>query len=168
MKYLGHIVSADGITWSSKDWGCHQLTTAYWPENPEILFGLLSELPEFHSQLHCQATERADQRLCPNPKEQETKILLRATWESQSPLATDGTSTDVFHQIIYCLTHSPVLAFADPDWPYILHVDASLKGAGTVLHHKYPEGLRPVAFASRKLSQYEKRYHIHQLEILSV
>ncbi|KAK2918573.1 hypothetical protein Q8A73_002944 [Channa argus] len=80
----------------------------------------------------------------------------------------DQSCTDAFHQIIYCLTHAPVLAFADPHRPYILHVDARLKGIGAVLYQEYPEGLRPVAFASRKLSQSEKRYPIHQLEFLSL
>ena len=32
----------------------------------------------------------------------------------------------------------------------------------------YPEGLRPVAFASRKLCQSEKNYPIHQLEFLAL
>lgn len=64
----------------------------------------------------------------------------------------DKSCTDAFHHIIHCLTHAPVLAFANPQKPYILHVDASLKGLGAVLYQEHPEGLRPVAFASRKLS----------------
>lgn len=52
--------------------------------------------------------------------------------------------------------------------PYILHVDASLKGIGAVLYQEYVEGLRPVAFARRKLSDAEKRYPIHKLEFLSL
>lgn len=80
----------------------------------------------------------------------------------------DQSCANAFQHIIYCLTHAPVLAFAAPDQPYILHVDASLKGLGAVLYQEYPEGLRPVAFASRKLSQAEKRYPVHQLEFLSL
>lgn len=80
----------------------------------------------------------------------------------------DQSCTEAFHQIIYCLTHAPVLAFANPGKPYILHVDASLKGIRAVIYQEYPEGLRPVAFASRKLSQSEKRYPIHQLEFLAL
>ncbi|XP_041837251.1 uncharacterized protein LOC121637270 [Melanotaenia boesemani] len=76
--------------------------------------------------------------------------------------------TDAFCQIIQCLTSAPVLAFADATKPYILHVDASLDGLGAVLNQEYPEGLRPVAFASRKLSQSEKNYPVHQLEFLAL
>lgn len=80
----------------------------------------------------------------------------------------DQACIDAFHQVIHCLTHAPVLAFANPDKPYILHVDAILKGLGAVLYQEYKEGLRPVAYASRKLSPSEKGYPVHQLEFLAL
>lgn len=75
----------------------------------------------------------------------------------------DESCMTAFQQIIHCLTNAPVLAFADPNKPYILHVDASLKGLGAVFYYEHPEGFRPVAFASRKLMPVEQRYPIHQL-----
>lgn len=54
-----------------------------------------------------------------------------------------------------------------PQQPYILHVDASLRGLRAVLYQQHPEGLRPVAFASRKLRQL-RNYPIHQLKFLSL
>lgn len=68
----------------------------------------------------------------------------------------------------HCLTHAPVLAFANPTKLYILHVDASFNGLGAVLNQEYPEGLRPVAFASRKLRKRERNYPVHQLEFLAL
>ncbi|KAL7878188.1 hypothetical protein SRHO_G00048310 [Serrasalmus rhombeus] len=76
--------------------------------------------------------------------------------------------TEAFQKILHCLTSAPVLAFADSTKPYILHVDASLEGLGAVLNQEYPEGLRPVAFASRKLSSSERNYPVHQLEFLAL
>ena len=76
--------------------------------------------------------------------------------------------TAVFQKIIHCLTHAPVLAFADPTKPYILHVDAGFEGLGAVLDQEYPEGLRPVAFASWKLRNSERNYPVHQLEFLAL
>lgn len=76
--------------------------------------------------------------------------------------------TEAFSEIIYRLTHAPVLAFADPSKPYVLHVDASMNGLGAVLNQENPDGLRPVAYASRKLSETEQRYTIHQLEFLAL
>ncbi|XP_067293892.1 uncharacterized protein [Pseudorasbora parva] len=80
----------------------------------------------------------------------------------------DDICTAAFHKIIYCLTHAPVLAFADPNKSYVLHVDASLSGLGAVLNQEHSGGLRPVAYASRKLSASEHRYPIHQLEFLAL
>ncbi len=76
--------------------------------------------------------------------------------------------TEAFKTIIHCLTHAPVLAFADPTKAYTLHVDASRNGLGAVLNQQHPEGLRPVAYASRKLSATEQRYPTHQLEFLAL
>ena len=80
----------------------------------------------------------------------------------------DQYCSEAFQKIIHCLTQAPVLAFADPTKPYILHVDASFQGLGAVLNQEYPDGLRPVAFASRKLSASEKNYPVHQLEFLAL
>ncbi|RXN10791.1 Retrovirus-related Pol polyprotein from transposon 297 [Labeo rohita] len=80
----------------------------------------------------------------------------------------DDNCTAAFRNIIYSLTHAPVLAFADPTRPYVLHVDTSLSGLGAVLNQEHPGGLRPVAYASRKLSASEQRYPIHQLEFLAL
>lgn len=81
-------------------------------------------------------------------------------WDDQCDVA--------FQDIIHCLINAPVLAFADSAKPYTLHVDASFDGLGAVLYQEHPEGLRPVAFASRKLSNTEKRYPVHQLEFLAL
>lgn len=72
----------------------------------------------------------------------------------------DQTCNEAFKEIKHCLTNAPVLVFADPAKPYVLHVDASLAGLGAVLYQQHSEGLRPAAFASRKLSPSEKNYPI--------
>ncbi len=84
-------------------------------------------------------------------------------WKSR-----ESDCDESFTKIIHCLTNAPVFAFSDPSKPYILHVDASLDGLGAVLNQEYPEGFRPVAFASRKLSRSERNYPIHQLEFLAL
>ncbi len=80
----------------------------------------------------------------------------------------DDTCISAFNKVIHCLTHAPVLAFADPNKSYVLHVDASMNGLGAVLNQEHSGGLRPVAYASRKLSGSETRYPIHQLEFLAL
>lgn len=60
----------------------------------------------------------------------------------------DQACKDAFKKIIDCLINAPVLAFADPAKPYILHIDASTTGLGAMLNQQYCKGLQPVAFAS--------------------
>lgn len=45
------------------------------------------------------------------------------------------------------LTQAPVLAFADSQKLYLLHVDASLDGLGGVLYQEQSDGICPVAFS---------------------
>ncbi|KAJ8004186.1 hypothetical protein DPEC_G00156160 [Dallia pectoralis] len=101
-----------------------------------------------------------------NSKSSDGKIYFRIS----DPFGErwDDTCTAAFQNIIDCLTHAPVLAFADPAKPYVLHVDPSLSGLGAVLNQEHSGGLRPVAYASRKLSASEQRYPIHQLEFLAL
>lgn len=66
------------------------------------------------------------------------------------------------------LTQAPVLAFANPQLPYVLHVDASQEGLGGVLYQDQGEGLRPVAFVSRSLTPSERHYPAHKLEFLAL
>lgn len=81
----------------------------------------------------------------------------------------DESCTKAFEQIKHHLTNAPVLAFADPNKPYVLHVDTSLSGLGAVLYQENTEELsRPVVFASRKLSFSERNDPIHKLEFLSL
>lgn len=59
-----------------------------------------------------------------------------------------------------------MLAFADPEKVYVLHIDASLSGLGGVLYQEYPEGWRPVAYASQTVQDREDP--AHKLEFLGL
>lgn len=61
-----------------------------------------------------------------------------------------------------------MLVFADPQKPYVLHVDASLDRLGGILYQECEDGLRLVAFISRSLSPSEKNYLAHKLEFLAL
>ncbi len=73
-----------------------------------------------------------------------------------------------FDQIIEELTTSPVLAFADPKLPYILHTDASTSGLGAALYQEQDGQVRVIAYASRGLSSSESKYPAHKLEFLAL
>jgi len=57
----------------------------------------------------------------------------------------------------------------DPDLPLVLATDSSSYGLGAVLSHRIPEGVeRPIAYASRSLSEAEKKYSQIEKEALSL
>lgn len=60
-----------------------------------------------------------------------------------------------------------MLAFANSQVPYVLHVDASRGGPG-VLYQDQGEGLRPVAFISHSLTSSKHNYLAHKLEYLAL
>lgn len=73
-----------------------------------------------------------------------------------------------FESIIDKLTTAPVLGFANPKLPYILHTDASTTGLGAALYQEQGGQMRAIAFASRGLSHSESRYPAHKLEFLAL
>lgn len=75
---------------------------------------------------------------------------------------------DAFNLIINELTSAPVLAFANPRLPYILHTDASTSGLDAALYQEQDGKVRIVAYASRGLSSSESKYPAHKLEFLAL
>ena len=66
------------------------------------------------------------------------------------------------------LLSEPVLFLPRLDKEFVVHTDASNIGLGATLSQQYPEGLRPVAYFSRTLRDYEKNYCSFDLELLSI
>lgn len=78
------------------------------------------------------------------------------------------TCEAAFKELKVRLTQAPLLVFADPQLPYVLHVDACCEGLGGVLYQDQGQGLKPVAFVSRSLTLSEKNYPVHKLEFLAL
>ncbi|XP_042866107.1 uncharacterized protein LOC122249376 [Penaeus japonicus] len=66
------------------------------------------------------------------------------------------------------LTSRPVLRLPDPSRPYVLRTDASDIGIGAVLLQEWEGELFPISYASKKLSNCEKRYSTMEKECLAV
>lgn len=174
VKYVGHIVSADGVATDPDK----IQAVARWPKPTDLkslrsflgfcgyyrrfivnyssIVGPLTELTKGYAPTQHGRKQGADK----NKTYLKESEPFNERW--------DQSCSDAFERIIQCLINLPVLAFADPEKPYVLHTDASFKGVGAVLYQEHPEGLRPVAFASRKLSSPEQRYPVHQLEFLAL
>ena len=73
-----------------------------------------------------------------------------------------------FNNLIDVLCSAEVLAYADYSVPFTLHVDASGSGLGAVLLQVQGGQERPIAYASRSLSNSERNYPAHKLEFLAL
>ena len=101
-----------------------------------------------------------------------TKVFKTNNGQLHSNTAIQWTARhqDALANIINLLTNPPVLAYPDPEKPYILHTDASQEGLGAVLYQRQGKELRVIAYASRSLSPTEKKYNLHsgKLEFLAL
>jgi transposase InsO family protein len=78
---------------------------------------------------------------------------------------TDSHDKD-FERLKHAFTTSLILAYPDPEKPYIIETDASNKAIGGVLLQENDEGKeRPVAFESHKLSESQKNLSAYELEL---
>ena len=99
------------------------------------------------------------------------EIALPLTDQTKGRLRRIEWNTDCqksFEALKQKLTSSPVLLIADPSKQFVLRTDASTVGIGAALMQDQGEGLQPVAYASKKLSGAETRYHTIELECLAV
>ena len=75
---------------------------------------------------------------------------------------------DDFEQLKKEITEAPCLAHFDPKKDNFITTDACNTGLGATLWQKENGAFRPVAFASRFLTDCERKYAINELELLGV
>jgi len=74
---------------------------------------------------------------------------------------------EAFEELKRKLTNAPVLILPSPNFPFEMYTDASDFAIGGVLMQDQGQGLKPVAFSSKKLSDAERKYIIYEKEALS-
>ena len=162
IKYLGHIVSSDGVgtdpdkTSSIEEWPIP--TTV---KQVQSFLGFVGYYRRFikgfskiAKPLH--AITRGE---IVNPKTKKRKDNFHWGEEQQN----------AFETLKHHVTHAPVLAFANFKEPFILHTDASTCGLGAALYQYQADGKqRVVAFASLGLNKSERNYPAHKLEFLAL
>lgn len=74
-----------------------------------------------------------------------------------------------FQTIKKTITSDNILCHFDPDLPVVLTCDASNKGIGAILSHRFPNGdCKPMAFASRTYNKAEENYSTIHKEALAI
>ena len=150
ITFLGHVIDKTGI---SPDPGkvCAILQMKEPTSITEVrhFMGMVNQLDKFSP------------RLATISQPLRTLLSKQAVWTWGQSQAT------AFEAVKDELTKSPVLALYDPKTPTKVSADASSYGLGAVLLQKHPEGWRPVAFASRSMSEVEQRYAQIEKEALA-
>uniref|UniRef100_A0A5S6QLW0 RNA-directed DNA polymerase n=1 Tax=Trichuris muris TaxID=70415 RepID=A0A5S6QLW0_TRIMR len=90
-----------------------------------------------------------------------TKANVPWTWNQRC--------SKLYKELKNCLMSSDTLVHYDSDLPLVLSTDACERGLGAVLCHRFPSGMeKPIAFASRLLTDAEKRYANIDKEALAI
>ncbi len=93
--------------------------------------------------------------------------LLRGKPKS---LSRSPNTHEAFDSLKTTFSTAPILRHPDPHVPFVVEVDASTTGAGSVLSQLFgePPRLQPCAYCSKKLTPAEQNYDIGNRELLAI
>ncbi|RXN09433.1 Retrovirus-related Pol poly from transposon [Labeo rohita] len=166
VRYLGHLVSADGVRVDTKDLAAVRVLRDKTPQNVGEVRHLVGFLSYYRSYIQdfARLAKPVYELLQANTAEHQTQVGRKKERKrspqlpSRHPVVWEDKSLD---RLIDMLTSPPVLAYPDFDAPFVLHTDASEQGLGAVLYQRQEGRLRVIAYGSRTLSPAEKNYRLH-------
>uniref|UniRef100_A0A669DQG9 ribonuclease H n=1 Tax=Oreochromis niloticus TaxID=8128 RepID=A0A669DQG9_ORENI len=174
VKYLGHVVDAHGVHTDPEKISALKI----WPRPSNFkelkcflgFAGYYRRFVEGYSKI---AKPWNRLTACYRPPKKRGKIYKREpprlSYSPTQPLGEQWThECETFRTIIEKLISAPILAFANPQLPYVLHTDACRDGLGAALYQEQEGRLRAIAYASRGLSKSEQNYPTHKLEFLAL
>lgn len=154
MRYLGHIVSQNGVeTDPSK---VEALKTWPRPKNLKELRSFLGFSGYYRRfvQDYSKIVKPLNDLTVGYPplqKDRRKKIETKQYYDPKEQFGERWSKEcqQAFDTVIAKLTSSPVLGFANPKLPYVLHTDASTSGLGAALYQEQDGQMRVIAFASK-------------------
>lgn len=176
VRYVGRLVSADGVRIDPKDIDAVLSLREKRPSTVGEVRKLVGFLSYYRAYIQdfsriakpiyelLQVKGRAEEML------KRSKKGKGAQLPSKTPVQWDDGHQRILEQLIDVLSHPPVLAYPDFELPFVLHTDASEQGLGAVLYQRQEGKLRVIAYGSRTLSPAEKNYNLHsgKLEFLAL
>lgn len=165
VKYLGHVISADGVSTDPDKIAA----VAGWPRpntttEMRSFLGFASYYRRFVQGFAKMAA----------PLHRLVSEVQRVQGRSKNQFLTDSWTSECekgFNDLKATLVSAPVLAYANFSLPFILEIDASFNGLGAVLSQEQEGKVRPIAYASRGLKPTERNmsnYSSMKLEFLAL
>lgn len=152
IHYLGHVISADGITPSEPL--VRAIAALPPPTNVTQLRSFLGKVSYYRKFLPHLAT---------------TAAPLHALCRKEAPFRWTPACDKAFHTLRQALQEAPCLTNYTPSLPVWVAADASESGLGAVLAHRYPDGSeRPIAYASKTLTEAQRKYSQIEKEALAI
>ena len=152
IKYLGHVIDASGLHPDQDKVTC--ILNAPAPKDESTLRAFLGQLTYYTHFIDNLSTLTAP-----------LNKLLR----KEQPWVWGEDQQTAFEKCKKALTSDTLLVHYDQKKPVVLDCDASSYGLGAVISHIYPDGTeRPIAYASRSMTQAEKNYSQIDREGLSI
>ena len=152
VEYLGFKITAKGIQATTKK--IDAILNIKPPELSKNLFNFLCSINYYRT-------------LIPNFGRITVDLYQMAQVKKRSCTWTPKTLQQ-FADLKQALVTAPILAFPNFKIPFHIQTDASQKAIGGVLLQKIDNFFKPIAFASRKLSDTEKRYSATERELLAI
>ena len=151
VRYLGHIVSAEGIATDPAKIEAIEEWPA--PQNLRQLQAFLGTAGYYRQYLPDFAT-------IAGPLHQLTSKGVEWCW--------DDCAQQAFDELRKRLIEAPVLGYPDPTLEYVLDTDASDVGVGAVLSQVQQGEERVIAYYSKTLTPAERNYCVTRRELLAV
>ena len=152
VEFLGHIVGINGIRMNPKK----VEAVKEWPiprnvKNVQSFLGFCNYYRRFIK----------DYSKIAIPLTQFTKKGIPFEWNDKAQQA--------FEKLKDLITQEPILQSFDPGREAFMETDASNRAIGATLYQKDDEGRKhPIAFISKKFSETETRYPIHDKELYAI
>ena len=151
LTFLGHLIDEEGLRPCPEK--CRAITEMATPQNTSDIrrfFGMVNQLAKFSKAIA------------------EKSKPLRELLKKQNVWLWGPMQKSAFNAVKQEISSDTVLAHYDPNKESLISADSSSFGLGGLLRQKHGETWKPVAFASRSLSDIECRYAQIEKEALAV
>ncbi|KAJ9548358.1 hypothetical protein OSB04_020901 [Centaurea solstitialis] len=147
VQFLGHVISGDGVSVDLTKIEAIQKWEQ--PKNPSEVRSFLGLAGYYRRFIR-----------------DFSKIAVPLTSLTRKDVKFEWTEAqdNAFQTLKDCLTNAPILALPEGSEDFVVYSDASLLGLGCVLMQRG----KVIAYASRQLKEYEKKYPTHDLELAAV